>query len=461
MRRAHSVPVLLACAALAGCDRTPTSQPAAAAAIPAPRLDAAASSTTFFTDFEEGTTGSIPPGWSPVWDPTPSWRLADDTLATGGRVLRWSSSSESRNRWGLAYGGFGDVGDQEVLAIVRVRSVAPGTPVSYMGAAAVRMGGTATDEQGYAVYFVSNQGARSIVLATWSGGGYVQLGNIPIEWEMDTWYNVRLQAVGGTIRVRVWPRWWLEWPDWSLEVQDSRWPVGRPGVANHDNGTVEWDAWSADVSPEPPAVPVGFTWQSAFAGDATGTTPAGWTATSAPQGVTWTVAADPSAADGRVLRAVATTTARHILRLDTVPASTTDQETLARFRMADADGYGPGLAVRHTMSGSSETAYVAFLRTLTGQVEINRFLNGGWGYVGSAPSACTTGQWCWMRFGASGPSLRVKVWPDGSPEPSAWTLQGTDVAIGSGSPGVYVYEPNTVDYDVFSVGTGGLAAPTP
>jgi hypothetical protein len=191
-----------------------------------------------------------------------------------------------------------------------------------------------------------------------------------------------------------------------------------------------------------------------------GTVPAEWTVTSAPAGVTWALAADSGAADGQVLRAVATTTGRHILRLDSLPAFDR-QEALTLLRMGNDDERGPGLALRHSMSGSSETAYVAYLRSTSNYVEINRFLNGAWKFVGATPFAADPGVWYWMRFRADGTTLQVRVWATGTPEPAGWLLTAADDGIAWGSAGVYVYEPNTVDFDAFSAVNGPGTAPVP
>jgi hypothetical protein len=428
----------------------------------APLPPPAPTGSTFATDFSPYAAGPQPAGWSQQWDPAAFWKVVTDPSATGGQLLEWNSVGASRNRWGLSFDGFGDVGDQSVLTDFRVRSLGGGTSLYYLGSAAVRMGGTAPDEHGYALYFVDNQaaGVRSVVLATWAGGAYQQLADLPLSWEMNAWYKVRLVATGGHIRARVWPRDVLEPGAWGIDAFDTRYPSGRPGVANHDNGVMQWDTWSVDVSPAPPP-PVGQTWVTTFSAGAGWTAPAGWTATSAPGNMTWQLAPDPSVPDGRVLRAVAGNIARHILRFDSVPDATTDEEVLTRFRMGDDDGYGPGLAVRHTMSGGAENAYVAYLRSGTGEIEIDRFVGGAWGWVGAAPFPNTPGTWYWMRFAAIGSSLRAKVWADGTPEPGGWTVQTGDGSLGAGSVGVYLYEPNTVDFDAFSAATQGGTAPTP
>ncbi|MFL5537435.1 MAG: fibronectin type III domain-containing protein [Longimicrobiaceae bacterium] len=460
IRRTGAAALLAAAAGLAACGGDlGTGAPARAPRGPAAEIFPGG----FETDFSGYTVGAQPAGWSQAWVPSAAWSVADAPTATGGRVLRWSSVDVSRSRFALAYDGYGDLGDQAVYTEFSVGAVEPGALQAYLGAAAVRLGGTGADPHGYVLYFVDNAaaGVRSVVLATFDEGAYVQLQDLPLAWSLDTWYSVRLEAIGAQVHARVWPRGTPEPVGWPIETFDERYPTGRPGVANHDLGVVEWDVWAVDPAPPPPPPPVGSTWVATFAADAAGLPPAGWTATSAPSAVTWAVADDAAAVDGRLLRAVSSSTARHILRLDAIPDSTVHQEAFIRFRLGDGDDYGPGLALRHTMSGGAESAYVAYLRTSSGQVEIDRFDHGAWAFMAAKSFASAPGVWYRMRFGALGSALRVKVWPEGTPEPGGWTLQSNDGALAQGSAGVYVYEPNTVDVDGFSAASGGLSAPTP
>lgn len=453
-----------ALAAAAACDRAPTEPaPAPVAAPEGPSANQLSGDTLSWTDFGEYAAGAPPADWSARWDATPHFSVADDTSATGGRVLQWSATGQTRDRWGLAYDGMGDRTDQSVYTEFRVRSLGGGTSVYYMGAAAVRMGGTALDERGYAVFFVTvpSSGAKAVVLSTWSGGAYVQLGSHTTDWQLDQWYAVRLEAVGTTIRARFWPRGTAEPATWQLSATDARYPSGRPGVSHHDNGTVQWDTWQARAAAGPPPPPVTVTTFAAFVGGQAWKAPSGWAETSAPENSSWIVAADLSFPDGRALRNVNTVTGRHILRPIQVADTVRDQEALVKLRMADLDDRGPGLVLRHTMGGAGATGYVAYFRPGLDRVEINRFLNGAWMFVASAPFPNDPGAWYWMRFRAEGTSLLLRTWADGQPEPAGWTVTAADTGIPAGTVGLYTYEPNTVDYDLGAFASGGLTAPTP
>lgn len=461
------IPRTLALGALllaAACERAPTTPalaPVRAAAPPAAVV--LTGDTAGWTDFSEYATGAQPADWTQTWDPTAFFAVADEAGATGGKVLQWSATGQSRNRWALAYDGMGDRTDQSVYTEFRVRSLGGGTSTYYMGAAAVRISGTAADERGYAVFFVTvpSSGAKAVVLSTWASGAYVQLGSYTLDWQLDAWYSVRLEAVGTTIRARVWPRGDAEPAGWTLSATDTRYSAGRAGVSHHDNGTVQWDVWQTRASAAPLPPPVTITPFTAFVGGPAWVAPAGWTETSAPENSVWMIAADLGFNDGRALRNVSTATGRHILRPGSVSDTVRDQEGLVKLRMADVDDRGPGVALRHTMGASGATAYVGYLRPGPDLVEINRFLNGAWMYLGSASFPNDPGGWYWLRFRVQGTTLLLRAWADGQPEPATWQVSANDTGIPAGSAGLYTYEPNTVDFDLGSFASGGITAPTP
>jgi len=502
-----------------------------------------------WTDWSEYATGVQPSGFVQVWDPSPYFKVVDDS-AGSGKLLEWSSPKlQSRNRFGLAYQGAGDMTDQSVYTEVRVRSLLGSSGPWYLGTAAVRMTGTASAEGGYALWLFANATTRTVVLSTYTNGGYTQLAEYGLSWSNDVWYSVRLEAIGSTIRARIWEKGTPEPSTWQLERTHTAWPLGKPGVANHDNAVVQWKYWELRGAPpvEPPPVPVltalrllpdsvalplggsasfsaqgvfsdgstttvpiaftasggtisasgsyiagqtpgtyaiiathtgtpavadtsrvtisapspGVTLTADFTADAVGLPPSGWTETAYPGNSSWVIATDAGVNDGRVLRNTTTSTGRHILRLDAAADTTTTQEIVVRMRMGDADGRGPGVALRHTMNGSLENAYVAYLRTANNRVEVNRFMNGGWLFIGDAPFVNQPGQWYSLRFRAEGNALKVKVWPAGSAEPAAWTREFVDNGLATGSAGLYTYEPNTVDYDGVGFAAGGASAPTP
>jgi|GEM_PF-1964609 len=205
--------------------------------------------TLYTTDFADYPGGLAPPHWTVEWDPTPHFRVQREPSATGGKVLEWSATGISRNRFGLAFDPFRDARDQEVYTEARVNfAIAPPHEPAYMGVAAVRMSGTGADEHGYVINLTVRQnGTRGTVLATWIGGAYTELASLPYDWQDGVWYSVRLQAVGTDIRARVWPRGDAEPALWHLQATQGTYETGAPGVPQHDPGEVQWDVWQATI----------------------------------------------------------------------------------------------------------------------------------------------------------------------------------------------------------------------
>ena len=79
----------------------------------------------------------------------------------------------------------------------------------------------------------------------------------------------------------------------------------------------------------------------------------------------------------------------------------------------------------------------------------------GWDGVGQD-------EWWLVRTRVSGNNLRLRVWKDGDPEPSAWDLEATDSDITDpGWVGVFIFDGSVITkVDWFGVGTDGDPAPT-
>lgn len=215
-------------------------QPADISSVPA----GAPAINSYRTTWREYVTGDRPGGWTRRWDQSASFVVVEDVTAREGKLLVWSGANLPRDRWALAFDGFGDIQNQDVYTEFRVRTLAGNLNEYLMGSAAVRIAGSSADEQGYVVYFRQKSGsARDLVLATFNNGALVELKTQQFSWSEDTWYSVRLEAIGSEIRARVWARGDAEPGDWTLTVTDTRYTTGRPGVATSDVGTVNWEVW--------------------------------------------------------------------------------------------------------------------------------------------------------------------------------------------------------------------------
>jgi hypothetical protein len=214
----------------------------------------------------------------------------------------------------------------------------------------------------------------------------------------------------------------------------------------------------------------GAVYSTNFSGYVTGSAPSDWTARFVTGDVVYSVEADASAIGGTVLRAVRTTSSgRSLLSWDAIDVDVdrADVEVLCRVRSdsTTASATRGGALVRGSGAAAAETGYTISLRTDldVGTTRSAKFV------AGTATTLVDTNQeilpdtWYWMRFRVTGTDLRVKRWAGAfGDEPGAWTHETTDPDISdAGWVGAYHFAVQTIEWDYFAVGTGGLAAPGP
>lgn len=154
-------------------------------------------------------------------------------------------------------------------------------------------------------------------------------------------------------------------------------------------------------------------------------------------GGAWTVSAtasDFSVSDGVGKMLLTTTTSRRAV----VQVNATNVDAYATFifpAAASGGDLGGDLAVRYT---DSDNTYLGRLKgTTTGAVTalIEKRVSAVQSTVTSTvtlPFNHTAGTRVRMRMQAVGSTLRFKAWIDGTPEPPAWTVEGTDTSLTSG-----------------------------
>jgi hypothetical protein len=125
--------------------------------------------------------------------------------------------------------------------------------------------------------------------------------------------------------------------------------------------------------------------------------------------------------------------------------SSADQEGLVRWSV-DSTSATVGILLR---AQNSNTYYLARYSG-AGSIQLIKRV-GGTSTVSTAFSFTpTVGSFYWMRFRVQGTTLSIKVWADGTSEPSSWGYTTTDTSVSAaGSVGLYGYastsSPNTVD----------------
>lgn len=184
----------------------------------------------------------------------------------------------------------------------------------------------------------------------------------------------------------------------------------------------------------------------------------------------WSTGSTWSIQSGKFLRHTHTTVdERQATQWDDI-TDVADVEILAKLRTSGTANSGSYAGVAARIAGAAGTESAMFCRLnvySTGQKQISfgSYASGTvtttrWPVAGDVWSANT---WYWMRFRVSGTSLQVKVWADGTPEPSSWTTSDTRASpSAAGGVGVHCFTPNANnDWAWFSVATGGDTAPGP
>ncbi len=104
---------------------------------------------------------------------------------------------------------------------------------------------------------------------------------------------------------------------------------------------------------------------------------------------------------------------------------------------AAADGNG---LVRFSIGAANDTAGILLRWTDPsnrwlgrydgiGNLQISVRSAGAESNLGRTPVAVVTGRWYWLRFQLQGQSASIKLWPDGSAEPSAWNMSVSSVLV--------------------------------
>ncbi len=162
--------------------------------------------------------------------------------------------------------------------------------------------------------------------------------------------------------------------------------------------------------------------------------------------------------------------ARRLNSLDAIDgdANRANIELLARFQINEAmQDYQLALTGRASGAAASENAYVCGVIESGAQdiqLQIFKFTTGTFAQVAISSdilSDYVLGDWLYLRFRINGSDLKARIWFDGDPEPSAWSLETTDSGItGVGWGGISQFTSlGLVETDLLTIGTNGDAAP--
>ncbi len=139
-----------------------------------------------------------------------------------------------------------------------------------------------------------------------------------------------------------------------------------------------------------------------------------------------------------------------------------NQEMLTLLRPVSVNPSDP-MAARPTIRAGGTLGAENGYRLLLGinsTLAIGKLSGGTPSTLDSASHPFVLGGWYWVRFGATGTTIRARVWADGDAEPVAWTLSTTDASFPDGYLGFHlVHAAARYDVKYLGVGTDGLSAP--
>lgn len=214
-----------------------------------------------------------------------------------------------------------------------------------------------------------------------------------------------------------------------------------------------------------------------FSNYASAAAPSDWTLSADTANVTFVVAASGGNIRGKVLQAKKTSAPFGVATWNAIDgdANRATVEILCRIRFANnvLDTGRPAPGGRIVDPSTSLDGYFGqFTGTAWGTnglcVVTRRYLNGvsTLSIVGGQGATFTwaANTWYWYRFQLSGNNQRHRVWTGTmADEPGTWNVQWTNSEV-TAAGGVGVWMPNAdslAEFDWFSVGTNGDAAPGP
>jgi hypothetical protein len=199
----------------------------------------------YSTDFSEYTLEAQPSDWTKKWNTTNQDFTVEDAENPGqGYVLRTYNTSV--DRCGLAWDDVGEVADCEILAKVKSNDAS-----FYSAFIVARGGGSEGSEESIHLRFTVDK----LKLGGY-GNSFSDVSLISVS--DHTWYWVRLQVSGTSVKARAWIDGEIEPSTWQAEVTETNLTSGWVGVAQYQSSSY-YDGWidwfsvgtGTDSAPEP------------------------------------------------------------------------------------------------------------------------------------------------------------------------------------------------------------------
>ncbi len=173
--------------------------------------------------------------WEEVLDPAVMVRVYSsyEDVPTGEQThLLKHTNNSSNQRESLVWQSKGQSADQDATVnIYTSGSKRPGI--------ALRVSGSSGSESFYdGIFRFPN---NYLEIGRYVGGSFTSLGTKTMDIEQNKWYSLRMQAIGTSVKLKIWERGLEEPLDWDLEITDSSLTSGYAGVFDFDsNGMSMW-----------------------------------------------------------------------------------------------------------------------------------------------------------------------------------------------------------------------------
>lgn len=166
----------------------------------------------YSTKFLEYTLNAQPTGWTKRWNTSSTIEVRS---VLGTIALRETHSGDADAI--LSWGTVGTPTNVEVL--VKMRTSARDW---YQNGIYVRGSGGSGSKNGYYFQMFENgSGDSGLVIEKWVSNSYSAISGETISWSADTWYWVRFQVSGSTLRAKIWEDGSSEPGSWTITGSDS------------------------------------------------------------------------------------------------------------------------------------------------------------------------------------------------------------------------------------------------
>ena len=408
-----------------------------------------------FENFQAVTVGEAPAGWTPFFTTPGSVSVQE---AGAQKYLRVSRNNVNGQPQTVAWDAVGDVADVELFALIET-PLPPANFTAFCGLVTRAQGAVGSETGWFAVLFAGS----NIETRDWRINRYLAgvlsapSGNrTTIAWEGSTVYGVRYRLTGSLLEGRIWvPA--APFTDPTAD-EPSTWPIsftntgipdaGKVGFGGYNESTMASNGsrlYAIGVGTEgdpAPSAPLGDPDPDPDPGpldtDFTGANGSPWPAPFLTELPTGSSGGGHTLLDGwGVQRTHDQTWSTARATVGSFVAGDVGIETSFRlptvgvqygFLWLRADGWN------QSSPWEAWSGYALYFDNT--QILLEKYVGG---VRSSLASGAATQARTWVanteyavKFEALGSTVRAKVWPAASAEPSDWDLQGTDFSLTSG-----------------------------